>query len=134
MKMLRILHVEDNRGDARMVREALDLQGLDYHLDLASDGEQALRFIEGVGKENLPPDVLLLDLNLPKADGYEVLRAFRLCSKCDGTLAIIVTSSDAPTDRQQALHLGADRYFVKPVDVDEYMHLGTMVMEIVGMR
>lgn len=132
MKTLRILHVEDNSGDARIVREALDLQGLNYHLDLATDGEQALRFIERVGKENPPPDILLLDLNLPRADGYEVLRAFRFRSECKKTLAIIVTSSEAPRDREQAFNLGADRYFVKPADLDEFMHLGAIVKEIVG--
>ena len=78
----------------------------------------------------LCPDVLLLDLNLPKASGHQVLEKLRAQSKCIDTPVIVVTSSDAPQDREKAARLGAAYYFRKPTDFEEFMMLGAVIKDL----
>ena len=130
MKPLQLLLAEDNRADVFLVREALATHSLTYELVVAPDGEQAMRLIEQIGTERACPDVLLLDLNLPKADGEEVLRSFREHPECGNTPVIVVTSSDALKDRERMALLGAAHYFRKPSDVEEYMLLGALVRDV----
>jgi CheY-like chemotaxis protein len=132
MRNLRIFYAEDNRGDVLIVRESLDQHGLRYQMEVAKDGTQALGYVERVGKDLPPPDLLLLDLNLPHATGHEILDAFRHHAGCEKTPAIIVTSSNAPKDRERAAQLGADRYFLKSIDMEEFLQLGAVVKEVVG--
>jgi DNA-binding response OmpR family regulator len=96
---------------------------LDVHV--APDGERAIDFISAAEKEpGAPcPDLLLLDLNLPKIDGLEVLRRIRDGGKCKSIPILIVTSSDSPSDRNVAAKHGAG-YFRKPVSFDEFMKIG----------
>jgi CheY-like chemotaxis protein len=75
------------------------------------------------------PDVILLDLNLPKADGATVLAEFRKREECAHTPVIIVTSSDAQADRARVAKLGVTRYFRKPTDLNAYLQLGAIVRE-----
>ena len=131
MKVLQIFQAEDNPGDVMIVREALNRHGFRYQLAVAQDGEQALHYVDRVGKDTPCPDLLLIDLNLPKASGHEVLEAFRR-SDCQKIPAIIVSSSDAPSDRQRAMASGANRYFLKPLDWDEFMQLGAVVKDVLG--
>lgn len=129
--MIQILLAEDNRGDVLLVREALDTHGIGYQLHVASDGVQAAGYIENIGLPAGPPcpDLLLLDLNLPKKDGHELLKLFRSHPICAPKPVIVITSSDAPSDRRRAAELGAN-YFRKALDLDEFMKLGTLVCRI----
>lgn len=131
--MLNILLAEDNGGDIMLVRQALEENQIEHKLHVLKDGEEALRFVGNIGKssESPCPDVLLLDLNLPKVDGSQVLRAFRLNPLCVDTPVIVVTSSDAPKDRARMAALGINRYFRKPSDFDAFMQLGAVVREVV---
>ena len=80
------------------------------------------------------PDVILLDLNLPKVDGPQLLSEFRKHPECANTPVIVVTSSDARTDRDRMAELGITSYFRKPSDLDAFLKLGSVVKEIVEER
>jgi CheY-like chemotaxis protein len=80
------------------------------------------------------PNVLLLDLNLSKVDGPQVLQAFRNNPACAKTPVIVVTSSDAPADRKRFKDLGATAYFRKPYELAEFMRLGAVIKEVVASR
>jgi CheY-like chemotaxis protein len=132
-KPLHVFLAEDNPGDVELVREALREHHIDFQLAVASNGAEARRYIEAMGTtEDAPcPDLLLLDLNLPQADGYDLFAMFRAHSLCTLTPVIVVTSSDAPKDRERAAALGAARYFRKPSELAEYMELGSLIREVV---
>jgi DNA-binding response OmpR family regulator len=114
-----------------LVREAIRMENLPLEVQIAPDGERALEII--VRAENdadaLRPHVLLLDLNLPKIDGFELLRRIRASDKFKDIPVVIVTSSDSPADRSEAARLGA-RYFRKPVTYDEFVKIGGFLRQL----
>jgi CheY-like chemotaxis protein len=127
-----ILLVEDNAADVFFVREALRSEGIDNEIFVAQDGEKAVEFIESADRsDDAPcPQVILLDLNLPRKSGAEVLLRITQSSRLAQVPVVIVTSSDAPADRAETARLGARRYFVKPRDLDEYLKLGLVVRDV----
>jgi CheY-like chemotaxis protein len=133
MRLLHILLAEDNRGDVLLVREALEHHQIQHELHVVRDGAQAITFVSRMGKsEEAPcPDIILLDLNLPKADGAQILSEFRKHPECVTTPVIAVTSSGADKDRQRMAALGIKHYFQKPADFDEFMRLGALIRELV---
>lgn len=134
MREIQVLLAEDNRGDVLLVREALAAHHIAYQLHVVSDGAQALDFVARMGKPGEPacPDILLLDLNLPRVDGQEVLQEFRRHPECIATPVIVVSSSDSPRDREQVSAFGVARYFKKPTNLDAFMQLGGLVKELAG--
>ena len=126
---LQLLLIEDNPADANLVEEALAEADLDYSLRLLDDGAAALEFISRLDADphSRAPDLILLDLNLPKVNGEEVLKRIRLSPKCRSAKVMIVSSSNAPTDREEAMKLGASEYFRKPSNLDQFMELGRRV-------
>lgn len=125
-----ILLAEDNPGDVFLVRRALEKHDLHVKLVVVEDGQAALRFLDQVDNaENgdLCPDLVLLDLNLPRATGSRVLMRIRQSPRCTAIPIIIVTSSDSPLDREVAAQLGATGYFQKPGDLAGFMQLGRIV-------
>jgi CheY-like chemotaxis protein len=129
--MMHILLAEDNRGDIFLVRHALHEHHIEHELHVVQDGKEAFDFFAGMGKPGGPPcpDVMLLDLNLPKEDGSRVLGEFRKYSCCAQVPVIVVTSSDAPEDRARMAALGIFCYFRKPKDFDAFMELGVAVRD-----
>lgn len=95
-------------------------------------GEEAIRLVEELdADEAVPcPALFLLDLNLPTKSGDEVLAHIRRSKRCAHLPVVVVTSSDSPEDRERARQLGADRYFRKPCDYDDFLHLGEIVKEL----
>ncbi len=136
LNLLNILLAEDNRGDVLLVQQALAEHHIHHQLHVVRDGEQAIRFIEQMGKSGGSPcpDLLLLDLNLPKVEGQQVLTEFRKHPKCAHTPVIVVSSSDAPRDKARIGELGVSRYFRKPSELDDFMKLGAVVREVVEER
>lgn len=126
------LLVEDNRADALMVQEAIEVHGLPVDLHIVEDGQKAFDFIQGAEDDsNAPcPQVLILDLNLPKRTGKEVLQRVRRSVKCKDIPVLIITSSDSREDRAEAAHLGANHYFRKPSSYDEYLKVGEILRDI----
>jgi len=127
-----ILLVEDNPTDVYVIKRILDESRLDVRVEIARDGQEALRYFDNLGgDESRPcPAVVLLDLNIPKVGGFEVLRKIRSLPRCVQTPVIIVTSSNAQDDRITAQQLKADAYFEKPSDLRTYMKLGRLVGEL----
>jgi CheY-like chemotaxis protein len=128
--------VEDNQPDVMLVRQALSQRGLQFSVHEMSDAEEAAAYIERMGDtEKSPcPDIVLLDLNVPKGDGLELLKAFRASPKCPGVPIIVMTSSDSPRDRAKANEMGTTLYFRKPIELDEYLRLGILVEEVLKER
>jgi DNA-binding response OmpR family regulator len=122
------LLAEDNLPDALLVHEAIRMENLPVEVFLARDGERALEFIQAAEKDaNAPfPHLVLLDLNLPKIAGLEVLRKIRASAKCRDVPVLVVTSSDSPSDRMGAAAMGAG-YFRKPVTYDEFVKIGAVL-------
>ena len=129
-----IVLVEDADPDVFLVREALELGGLRFSLRVFEDGEKAVEFVERVDRdESLPcPHLVLLDLNLPKKPGAEVLEHVRRSQRCADVPVIVLTSSDSPKDREQTARLGATKYFRKPSRLAEFMRLSDIVRDVLG--
>ena len=129
----RILLAEDSRADVLLVREALDAHNLDVELMVKRDGGDVLAEIERMDAGDVAcPDLMLLDLNLPRHNGETLLARIRASAVCGQMPVIVVTSSDAARDRQMASRLRASAYFRKPSDFDEFMRLGELVRELLG--
>lgn len=125
----RIVVVEDNKGDVFLIREAIQAANVDAVLDVISDGEKAVQFFERADQDDsVPcPNLVIIDINLPKQHGGQVLAYMRKTRRCANTLALIVTSSDWIKDRDDMAKLGANGYFRKPSHYDEFMKLGEIV-------
>jgi chemotaxis family two-component system response regulator Rcp1 len=108
-----VLLVEDNAGDALLVGQALAECQISVHLHIARDGEQALQILK---ERDFKPDLVILDLNIPKMSGYTVLSLYRPKK----TAVIVFSASENETDVDRALSLGAKDYVHKPMDLDEY--------------
>jgi two-component system response regulator len=120
--------VEDNPADALLVGEAIGLEGLPLEVFTAPDGEAAISFIETTGNDpRFPPlDAVLLDLNLPKVDGFEVLRRIRASERYKNLPVVVLSSSDSLSDRTGSAALGA-RYFRKRPDYQEFLKIGAVL-------
>lgn len=120
-----ILLVEDNPGDVRLIEESLIEEDLQYNLHVASDGVEALEFLRHTGKyEKSPrPDLILLDLNLPRKNGVEVLEEIKIDDDLRRIPVIILTASQAQEDILTAYNLYANCYLVKPIDLNQYYTL-----------
>lgn len=134
--MLEILLVEDNPGDALLVKTALASHHIDHNLHLVRDGEEVIDYASNMGAsiQSPYPDLILLDLNLPKADGATLLLEFRKHAECVNTPVIVVTSSDTPKDRARMTALGIAHYFKKPFHFQEFLKLGAIVLEVLESR
>lgn len=129
-----ILLAEDNPADVRLVREALREHEVHCDLRVISDGEEVVSFIEGLDQDlKYPcPDLLLLDMHLPKRDGNDVLNHLRASERCGRTRVVILTSSDAPSDHQVAEKHAALHYFRKPSSLGQFMQLGKIVRDVLS--
>jgi chemotaxis family two-component system response regulator Rcp1 len=118
-----ILLVEDNIADIRLTREVLKDSKVRNNLHSVMDGVEALGFLNQDGKyENVPrPDLILLDLNLPKKDGREVLEEIKNDSNLKRIPVVILTTSKAEQDILKSYNLHANCYITKPVDLDQFI-------------
>lgn len=131
----RIVIAEDNPADVMVVRMALEQALPGFELKVFADGERILGYVDELERMGGPcPDIMLLDLNMPKADGFDVMQRLRHCTTCLSTPVVVITSSSRPKDREQALALGAAHYFLKPDDFDEFLKIGDVVSEILKGR
>jgi CheY-like chemotaxis protein len=131
MKLMLLL-VEDNPGDVYLIRRALDAQALAYDLSVASDGEEAIRYLEESEAADRAIDLVLLDLNLPRRGGIEVLMRIRTSPSFAKVPTLLLTSSDSPQDRERSFRLGASAYFRKPSNLADFMKIGEMVKDMAG--
>ncbi len=118
-----ILLVEDNPGDVRLTKEALKESKMRNHLSVVEDGVEALAYLRKEGKYAAAahPDIILLDLNLPKKDGREVLAEVKADDKLKHIPVVVLTSSKAEQDILRAYNLHANCYVTKPVDLEQFI-------------
>jgi CheY-like chemotaxis protein len=127
------LVVEDNLADVFLVERAVEFHRVPVRVTVVDDGEQALKYLELAELGQAPcPALILLDLNLPKRSGAEVLRRWRSSSRCGAVPVIVFTSSDSAEDRGTAAELGVTRYFRKPMTYDEFLKIGAVMNEILA--
>ncbi|MCC6587691.1 MAG: response regulator [Bryobacterales bacterium] len=128
----RIYLAEDNPADVYLIRHALTSAGLAFELTVFEDGAEAMRFVQAeAGDAGRPsPDLIVLDLNLPKRTGTDILAAIREQPHLTNVPVAILTSSASPADRAQTLRLKADRYFLKPLDLDDFLKIGANIREL----
>ena len=128
-RSVEILLVEDNPGDIRLTMEALkDIKVLNQ-VSVAKDGVEALAFLrrEGKYREAVRPDLILLDLNLPKKDGREVLETIKGNGELRRIPVVVLTTSEAEQDILKAYDLHANSYITKPVDLEQFMRVVKLV-------
>ncbi|HUB79355.1 MAG TPA: response regulator [Bryobacteraceae bacterium] len=127
-----ILLAEDNPADVALVRVALEDRAVDCELELVSDGQKAMEFLDQLDADSklACPSLFLLDLHLPKHDGVEVMIRLRASPRCGRTPVVILTSSDSPQDMEDAERHAALHYFRKPCSLDEFLALGDIVKRI----
>lgn len=118
-----ILLVEDNAGDVELAREALSRAKVKNRLFVAADGVEAMEFLhqEGEHSEVPRPDLILLDLNLPRMDGREVLAAVKEDARLRKIPVVVLTTSQAEEDVIRSYDLHANCYITKPVDFEQFM-------------
>lgn len=118
-----ILLLEDNPGDIDLTREALEESGMNYHLNVVRDGEEAIAFLQREGKYADAPraDIILLDLNLPKMDGREVLAKIKTDPGLRRIPVVVLSTSAAEQDILKSYDLHANCYITKPVDFEQFI-------------
>jgi CheY-like chemotaxis protein len=122
-RAIEILLVEDNPGDVRLTQEALKENKIRNNLHVAKDGVEAMQFLRRMnGHKDAPrPDLVLLDLNLPKKDGREVLNEIKTDEKLRAIPVVILTTSDAEDDVARAYQAYANCYIRKPIDLNRFI-------------
>lgn len=128
----KILLVEDNPGDVRLVRECLRCEDIRYEMTHCENVEAAFRMLSGYGGDDPKiPDLLLLDYNLPGGDAREVIHAAVANPALCGTRKAVLTSSFSPRDRQDASQAGAECFILKPADLDLFLNeVGSAVLRL----
>ncbi|TAN62821.1 response regulator [bacterium] len=124
-KLIEILMVEDNPADVRLTREAFKDAKMLNNMHVTIDGEEAMEFLRRAGKfKTAPrPDLILLDLNLPKKDGREVLAEIKNDPELKRIPVVVLTTSDDERDIFKAYDLHVNAYITKPVDLDQFMKI-----------
>lgn len=126
LRYVEILIVEDNSADVRLIQEYFKDDHMVYHnLNVVSDGIEALKYLkkEGEYKDAVTPDIMLLDLYMPKMTGFEVLEEVRSDKNMDKLIIGIMTSNESESERLNLDVNGPTFYIVKPVDVDKFIYL-----------
>lgn len=122
---IQVLLVEDNPGDAQLTRIALEDSKISIHLNVVEDGVEAMAFLRKQEKyiKAAHPDMVLLDLNLPKKDGREVLAEIKGDENLKRIPVVVLTTSQAEEDILKAYNLSANCYITKPVDFDQFVKI-----------
>jgi CheY-like chemotaxis protein len=122
---IEILLVEDNPADVRLTQEALKEGKVRNHLHVARDGIEAMEFLRRSGRfaNAVRPDLILLDLNLPRKDGREVLSDIKRDPELKSIPVVVLTTSSAETDIFKSYTLHANCYITKPVDLDQFVQV-----------
>jgi CheY-like chemotaxis protein len=125
MTAIDILMVEDNPGDARLTEEALKESKVYNNLYHVRDGVEAMEFLRKEGRfgDAPTPDIILLDLNLPRKDGRQVLAELKAIPRLKNIPVVVLTTSEAEQDIVKSYELHANCYITKPVDLDKFVEI-----------
>jgi chemotaxis family two-component system response regulator Rcp1 len=129
-----ILVAEDNESDVFLFERALKRQRLGFELIHLRDGDEALAFIRKEGRyADMPrPDLILVDLNLPKINGEEIIRQIRTSRHLDGVSACVWSSSDALREQASLNRLGVDEFIFKPSGLEQFMQIGKTIKDLLS--
>jgi len=132
--MPRIFLAEDNPADVYLIERALKTHGVDFQLDVASDGRQAMSLLRtgADGRDESRPDLIVLDLNLPYYSGSEILQWIRETDPLSSIPVVVLTSSDSPRDRLTAMESGANSYIRKPSRLEDFMAIGAALKDMLA--
>ncbi len=130
----RILVIEDNSADVFLLRRALEKQDRQFELTCLADGDEALAFIrrEGAYADAATPDLILVDLNLPRCDGEDLLREIRNTQHLAGVPVCAWSSSQSRRDRELLKELGVVRFITKPSGLDQFMEIGKILADLLA--
>ena len=130
---IEILLVEDNPGDVHLAREAFRDAEVSNRLNWVSNGIEALAFLRREGRHSAAPrpDVVLLDLKMPRKDGREFLEELRRDEAFDSMPVVVLTSSFAEEDRLKAVQLRANAFLTKPLDLDDFVAIARSIYQMV---
>jgi CheY-like chemotaxis protein len=132
----RIVLVEDNPADVLLVRRAIAQHQIPCDVQVLSDGEEVLTLIDRLDADAGfdCPELFLMDVNLPKRDGWEILQRLRTSSRCAQTPVIVMSGSDWTSERERAATVPLTTYFVKPSSLAEFMNLGMIISDVLKTR
>ena len=130
--MVEILLAEDHPADVYLIREALREHAVDCTLRVASDGKEVLSILGAADQDSAaqPPALIILDLNLPRHDGIEILQRLQKSAQLPHVPVVVLTSSDSPQDRSAAVQFGATRFLRKPSSLEQFLSLGAIFKEL----
>ena len=130
-KSIEVLLVEDNPGDVRLIKEALNDAKIHVHITVAHDGVEALAVLRREGNYSTAavPDLILLDLNLPRMSGHDILATIKQDESLRRIPVVIVTSSKADKDIAASYDLHANCFVTKPVDLDQFFNVVQAIRE-----
>lgn len=131
-RTLNVLLVEDHEADRRLVEEALADCHIPVNLQSVKDGDQAIKYIRKAGsyKKAQRPDLIILDLNMPRMDGHEFLEEAQDVLKAEEIPVVLLTVSDSPHDLSRAMDRHMNYYLNKPVDTEKLKQILTAVSEL----
>lgn len=131
VKPIEILLAEDNPGDVRLTREALAENKIQNNLHVVGDGVEAMKFLRKLAEytDAPTPDLLLLDLNMPKKDGREVLAEVKTDKNLRTIPVVVLTTSEAESDILKSYDLHANCYITKPLDLDRFIEVVKTIQE-----
>jgi CheY-like chemotaxis protein len=129
----RILLVEDNPGDVDLLRLALKTACFECDLTVVDDGGEAIAMVKRQAKyaHLAPPDLVILDLNIPKNDGIEIIETMRATDLFRDTRVVVLSSSSSPRDYAKLERFHIARYIRKPPDLDEFLNIGAQLKQLV---
>jgi CheY-like chemotaxis protein len=122
--------VEDNASDVFLMREALKEHGVNADLTVITNGQSAMRYLSLMNREDPVPELIVLDVNLPKKNGLEVLEGLRANPLLESVPVIVFTSSESVSDRAEAARLRAQAFVQKSMDLDEFLKIGAVVKNL----
>jgi CheY-like chemotaxis protein len=133
-RLINILLVEDDQLDAIDIRRSLDKMKIFYQLHIAKNGEEAMALLNG--NNGLHPDVALVDINMPKMNGFEFLSAIRKDERWKDLKSFIITTSDEKIDRETASRLGVSGYIIKPLKLNNASSLDAfnLMIDLMNMK
>lgn len=128
---VRVLLVEDNQGDAELIRAGFEEVDKSVEVHVRENGLEALKYLRGEGMQtgSKKPDLILLDLNMPGMSGLEFLQIIKSDSELHSLPIIILSTSDAKSDITKSYDHGANSYIVKPMNFDEYIEILSVTMK-----
>jgi CheY-like chemotaxis protein len=127
---LLILLIEDNQGDAELIKELITDTGVPFDMIWLDDGEKAIHFFNDQGKV----DIIIIDLKLPRVSGHEIVEILRDRGTMDPAHTIILTGSDSPEDLDMAKKNGVENYIIKPMSMEEMSRITLVLKDIISIK